>query len=494
MKETVRASKPTAALAMFVTLGLLAGFGIGCERHEETGDEHPHDHDAVAESVHDHDHEAEHEDHDADHEHDHPSAEQGRAVAIPPTVRQNLGITFVQVERRPVQSTIRLPGQFELRPAARREYHVMLAGRVELSVRQYQAVGKGDLLFTLDSPAWRRVQSELAEAYKTCYCCLPELDAAKAAKQENDAQIEFLEQRIAKLTEAEARDVNLEAELARLRMRTPRLEAEVRAKESDMQSAQLAYDVRLNEAASLTGVSKDVLEQRGQGGQDESLGTPRWATVNDIVIRAEADGIVDHIGVTQGGWAEAGALVLETIDPSMLRFHADALQTDINLFEDGQAAQVVPPPGGSIGLQDTVEGTITSGFQAHPNERTVPIYLVPEKLPGWARAGVTAYLEVFIDGDAEPVPAIPEAAVVRDGLQKILFRRDPHDPDQVFRIAVELGARDGRWVEVTHGVQPGDEVVLGGVYPLMLATSESGEIQKGGHMHADGTLHQGQDH
>ncbi|UCF33337.1 MAG: hypothetical protein JSV78_13495, partial [Phycisphaerales bacterium] len=137
MKRTIRSSKPTAALAMFVTLGLLAGFGIGCERHEEMGDEHPHDHDTAAESA--HDYEAEHEEQAADHEHDHSSEEEGRAVAIPPTVRQNLGITFVQVERRPVQSTIRLPGQFELRPAARREYHVMLAGRVELSARQYQA-------------------------------------------------------------------------------------------------------------------------------------------------------------------------------------------------------------------------------------------------------------------------------------------------------------------------------------------------------------------
>jgi len=38
-------------------------------------------------------------------------------------------------------------------------------------------------------------------------------------------------------------------------------------------------------------------------------------------------------------------------------------------------------------------------------------------------------------------------------------------------------------------VKEGDEVVLNGLYQLMVATS--GSIQKGGHFHADGTFHEG---
>jgi hypothetical protein len=49
-------------------------------------------------------------------------------------------------------------------------------------------------------------------------------------------------------------------------------------------------------------------------------------------------------------------------------------------------------------------------------------------------------------------------------------------------------------VEIREGVHVGDEVVLGGVYPLMLASSSSGEIQSGGHFHADGAFHEGEDH
>lgn len=429
------------------------------------------------------------------HQGDEAAAAPTNRIAIPPSVRQNLGITFVKTERRAVRSVIRLPGQFEFRPKARREYNAMLSGRVRLNVEQFQTVLAGDLLFELDSPEWHRVQSELAESFKACYCCLPELDAARAAKAENETQVEFLEERIERLTEAGARDVELEAELSKLQTKAPRLEAEVRAKEADMQSALLAYSVLLNEAQSLSGVPRDRLEQLLEQKEGESLATPYWSTVERIVVRAETAGVINQVGVTNQGWTETGDLIVETIDPAALRFHADALQTDINLFADGQPGRIVPPLGGSIDLQDTIDGLIDVGFQAHPEQRTIPIYLVPEGLPRWAKAGVTAYLEVLVDGAEEPVLAIPESAVVRDGLDKVFFRRDPRDPDQVIRVVADLGVTDNRWVEVKSGVRPGDEIVLGGVYPLMLVSSTTGEMQKGGHACGpDGTFHEGGEH
>ncbi|MCP4591087.1 MAG: efflux RND transporter periplasmic adaptor subunit [bacterium] len=445
-----------------------------------------------------------------DPEDDHAGEEAPAAVSnrvdIPASVRQNLGITFVKVEKRPVRGVTRLPGQFEFRPKARREYHAMLPGRVQLAVEQYQTVSAGDLLFELGSPAWHRVQSGLAEAFKACYCCLPELDVARAAKVENQAQLEFLEQRIERLTEAGSRDVELEAERSKLQTKSPRLEAEVRAKEADMQSALLAYSVLLNEAQSLTGVPREQLEQLleqkegeklatplSSATEGEKLATPYWSTVERIVVRAEAAGVVNQVGVTNQGWAETGNLIVETIDPTDLRFHADALQTDINLFDDGQPGRIVPPLGGSIDLQDTIDGHINVGFQAHSEQRTVPIYLIPESLPRWAKAGVTAYLEVFVGDEKDAVLAIPESTVVRDGLERVFFRRDPRNPDQVIRVVADLGATDNRWVEVRSGVKPGDQIVLGGVYPLMLASSSSGGRQAGGHFHSDGTFHQSKD-
>ena len=45
-----------------------------------------------------------------------------------------------------------------------------------------------------------------------------------------------------------------------------------------------------------------------------------------------------------------------------------------------------------------------------------------------------------------------------------------------------------------HRFGSGDEIVLGGAYPLMLATSSDSQRMQGGHFHGDGAFHEGEDH
>lgn len=414
-------------------------------------------------------------------------------IDVPPTVRQNLGITFITVEKRPIQSTIRLPGQFELLPEARREYHVMLPGRVELLVKQYERVEKGQPLFQLDSAEWLKMQSELVSARNAMKRSHADLAVAEASITEAEKAVAFLEERLANLAEAQIRQVKLEAELAAIRNTLPRLRAELEAAATEFDAAHARYDVTLGTAAVLIGTPRNKLDPHiGEHGHLDP-GDPPWRSITSLTIHAETAGIIDNLAVTNMGWVETGALVLDTVDPSALRFHADALQTDMTLFTDGLSAKITPQQGSSIDLQDAIDGTITVGLRAHPKHRTVPIYLVPPNPPQWAKAGVTAYLDVFTSQPDKAVLAIPQATVLRDGLDKIFFRRDPKDPNKVIRTVADLGQSDGRWVEVKSGVMLGDEIVLDGVYPLMLASSASGERQKGGHFHADGTFHASDD-
>jgi hypothetical protein len=100
---------------------------------------------------------------------------------------------------------------------------------------------------------------------------------------------------------------------------------------------------------------------------------------------------------------------------------------------------------------------------------------------------VSAFLEISTDSSEAAELAIPLSAVVRDGLTSVIFRRDPSNPDKAIRLEADLGINDGHWVSINSGVREGDEVVLDGVYQLLLATS--GSTPKGGHFHADGTFH-----
>ena len=113
-----------------------------------------------------------------------------------------------------------------------------------------------------------------------------------------------------------------------------------------------------------------------------------------------------------------------------------------------------------------------------------------EQRASWARAGVSGYLEITLAGGKNEL-AIPLAAVIRDGLTPIIFRRDPNDPNKVIRMEADLGVTDGRFVVLASGVKAGDEIVVDGNYQLMLATS--GSTAKGGHFHSDGTFHEGKD-
>ena len=119
----------------------------------------------------------------------------------------------------------------------------------------------------------------------------------------------------------------------------------------------------------------------------------------------------------------------------------------------------------------------------------MPLYVKPDTLAPWARAGVTAYLEIPRN-EAPAELAIPSASLVQDGLDTFFFRRDPRDPDRVLPVKADLGPSDGRWITVRSGVKEGDEVVLEGAYALKLAGGAS-KAPEGYHYHADGIAPQG---
>lgn len=436
------------------------------------------------------------------HEHETPT----NRIATPAAVRQNLGITFARVERRAVERTTRAPGRFELLPGARREYHAPLGGRVEVLVEQFQHVEAGTPLYRLDSPDWRSLQREIAaaegdvlraEAERASVGPLLEAHAQHRKSLETSvalwaSRVEQLERireagggKASDWAQAQASLAEARAELADVLERSAELEARRTQAGAELHAARARMDLLLASAATLLGVPVERLHEQGKGD------VPLWRAVDAVEVRAAGPGVVEAMPATSGAWVEDRGLVVSTVQPSMLRFRAKGLQSDLPALRDGLRARVVPPGGGVLGDGEAMEGTLTVGLSAGGEDRTVDLLVTPARVAGWARAGVSGFLEVETEGKGGEELAIPLAAVISDGLMPVIFRRDPKDPDAVIRLEADLGTDDGRWVVVKSGVREGDEVVLEGVYQLMLATSES--ARKGGHFHADGTFHEGED-
>jgi multidrug efflux pump subunit AcrA (membrane-fusion protein) len=431
-------------------------------------------------------------------------------IDIPGPVRSNLGITFARVERRPVANIIRVPGRFELLPTARVEHHTPLRGRVEILVQQLQQVKKGDVLYRLDSPAWRDIQRELSDTVGAIDIAEAQLKAIAPINEAHRAHEQGLQENIKlwaarkekleglstvvasqaqQLAEAQSKITEASSALGELKEKAAELELRRVETESQLRSAKAKQELLLTSVAALLSVSRDVLVAPENDSQE---GLPYWHTVTSIDMRASIDGIVEQLAATNGSWTEEGALVLSVVDPTQVRFRAMGLQSDLDRLRTGLSATIINPAAKGEQANESISTQLELGLNADPEERTVELFARPSELTSWTRHGVSAFLEISTELTESEDLAIPLSAVVRDGLNYIIFRRDPANPDKAIRLEADLGVDDGRWIVVNSGVREGDEIVLDGVYQLLLATS--GSIPKGGHFHADGTFHEGPDH
>lgn len=419
-------------------------------------------------------------DHDHGHEHEHAEAPAPtNRVDIPEAVRRNLGITFAKVEHRAVSRTMRFPGRFELLPTARRECRTPVAGTIELLVSQYQRVESGTPLYRVDSATWRELGERIVSVEAKVASMGPLREAHRLHERGLEQKVELWEGRLRQLeelraaggggatqfTEARATLTATQAELADVMEKDAALEAEHKQAEAELRSLQARRD-----------------HLRRVAGHIDADGV-------DFVVRAPASGVVESVFITPGGLAEEHGPVLSLVQPERLRFRATALQADLGRLRDGLPCVIVPPQGGTVSATPPASGELRVGLSADPKDRTIDLLTEPVAPVAWAKAGVSAHLEVTLEGGGGDL-AIPLASVVRDGAMPHVFRRDPKNPDRAIRLEADLGVSDGRWVAILSGVKEGDEVVTSGHYQLMLATSAT--AVKGGHFHADGTFHEGE--
>lgn len=402
--------------------------------------------------------------------------ETGRAptnrLDIPPLVRKNLGITFATAEYRAVADTIRVPGSLELLPSAMFHYSLPVSGRVSIHVKPLQAVEAGTLLMDIDAPDWRKLQAELNDS-----------KAAIAAAQASVTR--------AQVTLAAATQLNPEKSDPADELNAN--QATVHSAEAGLLAATARYQHLLAEAASISGLNITALEEPKDG---KAL----WQTLNKLPVRASHPAVIQEVHGSSGTWHEKGNEIIRAIQPHKLRFHGHALQADLTHLRDGQQVRIYPPSGHADSLASVVKGTLRVGISGNPQKRLINVYVDLEagQTSPWLRPEIAAIADIStsVNPDAEQL-AVPQRAVISDGLDKIMFRRNPRDPDQVIRIKADLGDNDGKWVVVKSGLAEGDEVVIDGIYELKLEHQQlnnGASAPEGFHVHADGTVHTGGDH
>jgi hypothetical protein len=216
-----------------------------------------------------------------------------------------------------------------------------------------------------------------------------------------------------------------------------------------------------------------------------------------FVVAAREDCHIETVSQDSGAWCGVGTEVARAARRDGVWFRADGTLRDAARVRDGMRGWV--EHGAS-----RAEGTVEVGWAGDDAARVRPVYLMPntpldgnrmqsnavEKNMTFPLPGTPGILRVVVEEGAAEGVAVPVAAVVEEGLKRVVFVALP--TGRMEKRKVVPGVGDGAWVEVA-GVSAGERVVVDGVHQLKAAAPSQGgapAAKAAGHFHADGVYYE----
>lgn len=434
-----------------------------------------------------------------------PEAPITNRIPIPPEVVANIGITFEQASRGKLGQWLRVSGRLEVPNDRRWKVRSPAHGRAGLRVRLGQFVDAGAVVAVLESSELLEAQQSILSATSVVRNAAAEAEAAShrlmeaealladARRFESDctARRDRLRQLVDQSAGAnapvsskellsadqscvEAKSQALDAAVRRddLKTRAHKLELEATRAELQLEQQFVALCV-------LTGSSEEQLHAM-------VAGKPRWQGLTSLELRAPSGGLVTSVHIAEGEHVEDGTPLVEISDLSELAFRGFVPESDLHRIAPGATTRIE-----AAGMEQG--GVATQLWNSPPifDEATRSL-LIRAWVPNEQRRlppGISATAQIQLSESSAEETLLLEECVIFDGLEAVVFRRDPADRNVVIRTPVELGDRAAGYVEVLSGLLSGDQVVHKGAFQLKEVGL--GKAPEGGHFHADGTWHKG---
>jgi HlyD family secretion protein len=177
--------------------------------------------------------------------------------------------------------------------------------------------------------------------------------------------------------------------------------------------------------------------------------------LEEASLKAPFSGTVTHLDVEPGELIGANRPVVALSDLGTLEVDVDLDETDAARVAVGQLARTTLDAFDDVELSGEVTyvapaGETASGVVLYP----VTVRLDATELP--VRAGMTADVEIIV-ASREDVLVVPLRAVHTEGEQAYVERLSG---GQIKRVDVTLGMMTDTAVEITEGLQGGDEVIV----------------------------------
>ena len=183
------------------------------------------------------------------------------------------------------------------------------------------------------------------------------------------------------------------------------------------------------------------------------------ATIADRIIRAPFSGYVSLRKISVGSVVGAGTEIAVVSDISRIKLDFSIPETSLASVRVGQSVSAVSAayPG------EPIVGTI-SAIDPVIDAQTRSV-IVRANLPnGGARLKPGMLLSVLIKSRARTAIAVPELAVVQEGDARFVYIIGKDQ--KAVRLPITTGGRDGNLIEVTNGLDAGQQIVTEGIVKL----------------------------
>jgi len=174
-----------------------------------------------------------------------------------------------------------------------------------------------------------------------------------------------------------------------------------------------------------------------------------------VSISSPISGTVTDRNITLGSTAESNKTLFRIVDLSNVIVEGEVFESDISKIKPGQDARIRVDA-----YPDRVfKGKVTFiASELDPIKRTLHLWVTVDNTEGLLKPEYFAKLTLVVEQGRETI-TVPIESIIDDGAEKFVFVKNGN---RFVRQDVVTGLSDDRFIEITDGLYPGDEVVTDG--------------------------------
>jgi cobalt-zinc-cadmium efflux system membrane fusion protein len=178
-----------------------------------------------------------------------------------------------------------------------------------------------------------------------------------------------------------------------------------------------------------------------------------------ITLFSPISGKVLQNNAVLGGMIDQSSEILTIMDPSLLCVDAEIYERDIAKIKNGQNVDASVPAYPDEKFQGKI---CYIGDVLKEETRTITVRTEVENKGNGLKPGMFANITIFLNHQTQAL-VLPREAILDDKDEKLVFIKRGN---QFFPRLIETGTKEKNIVEITAGLEEGDEVVTKGNYQL----------------------------